>query len=406
MPAEPSLLEKVARTWLCMAAAYYVYDLFELTRDGLTGGPAIGDKYGGRAFGEDFINSWSGAWLAWHGRLADIYHMPAYHLFQESVVGPAVGFYNYSYPPVLLVLTAPLALVPYVPGLFLWLVSSWYAFYRALRLAMPGRKVLLLTLATPAMFLNVRGGQNGAWTAALIGGGLALLGRRPIVAGVLFGLQIYKPHLGLLIPVALIAGRHWRTLAAASVTAAALIGLSIAVFGTAIWADYAHVVPILRQIVLEEAVSNWHRMVSVFIFARRLGADVATAYGVQVVAGSLAAVVVAMAWYRDAPAPIKNTALVLGSFLAVPYLQDYDLVLGAFAAAWLTDRSAIPQRLERPTLVAAALTLLAPGGVAFFAQLTGLELGPLFFIPGLALAGWLAAARMPALPVAAVAQDT
>src|SRR5271165_1549406 len=62
---ETSLLEKVARTWVCMAAAYYVYDLYSLTRDGLTGGPAVGENFGGRAFGEDFINYWSGAWLAW-----------------------------------------------------------------------------------------------------------------------------------------------------------------------------------------------------------------------------------------------------------------------------------------------------------------------------------------------------
>ncbi|WP_029586365.1 glycosyltransferase 87 family protein [Bradyrhizobium sp. URHD0069] len=60
-----------------------------------------------------------------------------------------------------------------------------------------------------AVFINAVGGQNSTWTAALFGGGLSPLERRPLLAGGLLGLLIYKPQLGLLIPVAL-AGRHWR----------------------------------------------------------------------------------------------------------------------------------------------------------------------------------------------------
>src|SRR5258706_16321345 len=75
---------------------------------------------------------------------------------------------------------------------------------------MPGRGALLLALAAPAVFVNAVRGQNGTWTAALCGGGLSLLERRPLLAGGLLGLLIYKPQLGLLIPVALLAGRHWR----------------------------------------------------------------------------------------------------------------------------------------------------------------------------------------------------
>ena len=60
----------------------------------------------------------------------------------------------------------------------------------------------------PAVFINAVGGQNGTWTAALFGGGLSLLERRPLLAGGLLGLLSYKLQLGLLIPVALLAGRH------------------------------------------------------------------------------------------------------------------------------------------------------------------------------------------------------
>jgi hypothetical protein len=48
-----------------------------------------------------------------------------------------------------------------------------------------------------------------------------VLERRPYLAGSLFGLMIFKPQLGLLLPVALIAGRQWRVFAAAAATAPA-----------------------------------------------------------------------------------------------------------------------------------------------------------------------------------------
>ena len=65
---------------------------------------------------------------------------------------------------------------------------------------------MLLALAYPAVLINIGHGQNGFLTAALLGGALVILDRRPIVAGILFGLLVYKPQFGLMIPLALIAG--------------------------------------------------------------------------------------------------------------------------------------------------------------------------------------------------------
>jgi len=75
------------------------------------------------------------------------------------VVGAPLDGYHYSYPPMLLVLTLPLAFVPYVPALALWISAGWFAFYRALRLAMPRGRALLLALAAPAVFVNTVGGE-------------------------------------------------------------------------------------------------------------------------------------------------------------------------------------------------------------------------------------------------------
>lgn len=53
---------------------------------------------------------------------------------------------------------------------------------------------LLLAVAFPAVLINIRHGQNGFLTAALLGGALAVLERRPLLAGILFGLLAYKPR--------------------------------------------------------------------------------------------------------------------------------------------------------------------------------------------------------------------
>ena len=54
-----------------------------------------------------------------------------------------------------------------------------------------------------------------------VGGGLLLLDRRPVLAGILFGALCYKPHFGMLIPVALAASGRWRAFGAAAASAAA-----------------------------------------------------------------------------------------------------------------------------------------------------------------------------------------
>ena len=66
---------------------------------------------------------------------------------------------------------------------------------------------LLLALAFPAVLINIGHGQNGFLTAALLGGALVVLDRRPLVAGILFGLLVYKPQYGLMIPLVLAVER-------------------------------------------------------------------------------------------------------------------------------------------------------------------------------------------------------
>jgi hypothetical protein len=397
MSTELELTRRVAWTWIVVVGLFYCYDML---RD--TGGTLTDPTQ--RPLGDDYVNYWSGAFLAWHGRVTDVYNLRVYHAFQQSIVGDLTG-YLYAYPPVLLILTAPLAVTPYLAGLVAWLVTGWLCFWRALRLALPGRDAFLLALAAPAVFINAYAGQNGTWTAAFFGGGLCLIERRPFVAGMLFGLMIYKPQLGLLIPVALIAGRQWRTMAGAAVSAGILLLASVLLFGLEVWHDYLQLANILRHTILEQGVAGWNRLVSVFAFARLLGADVQPAYAVQAGAGLIAAAVVALAWFRDAPAPVRYASLVLGSFFVTPYLQDYDLVVGAFAVVWLTRPECLAYYSERAALIASGLVLTVPLFTSLVTNTTGLVLAPVFLLPAFVLTARAAWAERGVARTAAVATD-
>ena len=102
-------------------------------------------------------------------------------------------------------------------GLAIWLVASFAAYLATVR-AHPAatRKRCWIAAAFPAVFINIGHGQNGFLTAALLGGALHWLDRKPWLAGILIGLLAYKPQFGVLIPIALLAGQRWTTIGAAA----------------------------------------------------------------------------------------------------------------------------------------------------------------------------------------------
>ena len=211
-----------------------------------------------------------------------------------------------------------------------------------------------------------------------------MLDRRPVLAGSLFGLLVYKPHLAIMLPIALLAGRRWRAFFVAAIVASGLVMLSGALFGLDTWAAYLGKIDYMRNVILEDGSGVWHRMVSVFVFARRLGLDVSAAYILQVVAGLAAALAVALAWALPAPAPLRNATVILGTLLATPYLQDYDLVVTAFVAAWMLSQAGAGGPRTVSALACASLFLLLPLAAAPFGKTTGLAIGPVMILPAFA----------------------
>ena len=289
----------------------------------------------GQPIGTDFSNVYAAGTLTWQGRSADAYAPALQHAAEKAVFGGRdVPFYGWHYPPFFFAIAVLVAAVPYAWGLAIWQVASFAAYLAAIRAILPRRETLLIATAFPAVFVNVGHGHNGFLTAALLGGALHWLDRRPWLAGVLIGLLAYKPQFGILIPIALLAGGRWRTIGAAAATVAALIAISFALLGSGIWHAFADSMNFTQTVVLEQGGTGWQKIQSIFSAVRAWGASVPLAYAAQASLFTALAATLAWLWHSDTAFELKAAALALGSLLATPYVLDYDLVVLAVAIAF------------------------------------------------------------------------
>ena len=286
----------------------------------------------GKPVGTDFSNVYAAGTLTWQGRPAEAYVPALQHAAETAVFGGReVPFYGWHYPPFFFAVAVLVAAVPYGWGLSIWLAASLAAYLAAMRAILPRPETLLIAAAFPAVFINIGHGQNGFLTAALLGGSLHLLERRPWLAGVLIGCLAYKPQFGVLIPFAMLAGGRWSTIGAAIATVAALIALSFVMLGGSVWHAFADSMNFTQTVVLEQGGTGWEKIQSVFSAVRMWGAGVQTAYAVQFALALMLAASLAWLWHGDAAFELKASALATASLLATPYVLDYDLVVLAVA---------------------------------------------------------------------------
>lgn len=312
----------------------------------------------GRPIASDFVNVWAAGKMVLEGRAAGAYDWAAHKLVEASAVGwDFDGYFGWHYPPPFLAVAAPLALLAYPVAHLVWMALTAPLYMAAVARIAGAREAALAALAFPAAFWNFGCGQNGFLTAALLGLGLALLKTRPILAGVLIGLLAYKPQFGLLIPIALVAGGHWRAVAAAAATVAAMALGALVAFGPDTWLAFVHSTGVTNQKILVEGRANFAELLSAFGMTRWLGGGVSLAWAVQGAVALGLAAAVWRSWRGAAPFADKAALLVAAALMATPYLYVYDLVALAAAIAFLA-RTPLT-RNERSVLVAASLAVLA-----------------------------------------------
>lgn len=288
----------------------------------------------GRPLGTDFSSFWTAGRLVLEGTPTLAYDWPALAAAEIRLIG-SHDFFAFAPPPPFLLVMAPLAALPYLPALLLWQSVSGAAAIAAVWRIVPSRRIVLLALAFPGVFLCAGHGQNGFLTATLLAGGMLLLGRAEWLAGVCFGLLLYKPQFGLILPLALMAGGHWRALAAAAATVLTVAALTFSLWGWPIWQAYLDALPLQQREVVELGAVGFHKFLSTFAWIRMLGGSLALAYTVQT-AATLATVTAVMLVWRHSPGRnLKGAALLIGALLSSPYELDYDLIVFGMGLVFL-----------------------------------------------------------------------
>lgn len=313
----------------------------------------------GRPLGADFSDVYAAGKLAGVGVPQDAYDFVRHYEAEKAIFGLQTPFYGWHYPPFFLTVAKALAHLPYLSALLCWqgltfalYLGSLFLLTRTVGLDRD-RLWLLLAIAFPAVFVNLTHGQNGFLTAALFGAALAMLDTRPALAGILFGLLIYKPQFAMFVPVVLIAGRRWKSLTTACAAVAALILLTTVVFGMEIWTAFLASTRFRRQIVLEQGGAGFEKIQSAFAFVRHIGGSVEAAYAVQAAFSLWVLFTLVRLWRSGADFATKAIGLVLASLLATPYVMDYDLV--ALAPAILLATAHLGGRRQAPY----AITMMA-----------------------------------------------
>jgi alpha-1,2-mannosyltransferase len=276
--------------------------------------------------GVDFVSFWAAGRLAVQAHPTAAYDIPLHRLLERSV-GPMTGLMPFPYPPPFLLFVIPFGMLPFVPAMAAWVVATALLYFVAFRRIAPWP----YTFAHPAAFSNALVGQNGMLTSAIFAGGFTLLDRCPLLAGGLLGLLVIKPQLAFLFPVALVAGRCWRTLAGAAMSASVLLLTAWLVFGQQTYRAFFELAP--RQAGLMNGSIPWPKIASVFGDLRTVGIPIVPALIVHTAIAAAAAAVTWVAWRRDLPTRVPIVAAA--SLLISPYLFNHDALLMMIPVGWL-----------------------------------------------------------------------
>jgi hypothetical protein len=287
----------------------------------------------GRPLGTDFSSFWTAGRMALQGQAPLAYDWTALFALQRQTHGVEL-YFPWSYPPVFLLIATALAALPYVPALLVWQGASLAGGLALVWRIVPSKRALLLALGFPAVLICLGHGQTGFLTAVLLVGGVLALPRHDILAGVLFGLLIYKPQFGLLLPFVLAVDGRWRAILAAAATVLAAFAVTMAIWGWPVWQAFLDSIPLTRTIVFEAGDTGFEKFQSVFAIVRVWGGSVPSAYLLQ---GALTAAVLAVSvliWRTGAPLRLKGAALLTGTLLCSPYVLDYDFIVFGMALAF------------------------------------------------------------------------
>ena len=337
--AAPSPVEDLYAKWTVAAAVFFVS--LEAAYFVLAGLPPLAMPWidgTGFVVGRDYLNMWMGARAVFEGDPAAWFDHRTYNEALRDMLGAEYQEHFWSYPPHLLLFIWPLGLMPYLPSYLVWCVFGIGAYLAACAGTVARDKLVFLAVA-PGVAVCVFFGQNGFFTAALLIAGLVNLDRRPILAGILFGLLTIKPQLGMLLPVMLLLTWRWRVIASAVATTVLLFAATAWMFGPHIWTEFvAKVIPQQQWLTANGGGLLFAMISSAYYGARLLSLPQHVAWAIQGAVSVFALAAIVWTFWRRRDPVLSLAVLVTATFLFAPYVLNYDMVVFGYVVALLRER--------------------------------------------------------------------
>jgi hypothetical protein len=176
-----------------------------------------------------------------------------------------------------------------------------------------------------------------------------------------------------LAPIALLLGRHWRTIGTATLTAMALGAASLAAFGLEAWLIFFENLDWISQ-KLAGSYNVLAVIASPFSAMRLAGAGLQASYAVHLGLAVATGLVVAWVWWRPFATDLKVACLITGTTLMSPFHHDYDLIILAVPFAILVRR-AISEEWLKGEPEGLFFVWLFPGIATVLAVNTGVQTG-------------------------------
>ena len=292
--------------------------------------------------GTDFLQFYTMGSLGRTGQTAGLYDFTEFHRAQVSVVPEsAPELYPPVYPPHAALLFAPFSRLTFRHAMFLWSAITIAGFgviiYSAWRsVAMQPRDAVFVIAAAAAFppFWNlVLYGQ--ATIVILAGfwlGWIALERKQRFLAGVAFGLLLFKPQFALPLVAVVLVCSEWSMLMGAAFSIAVQAGAVALLLGRNVLNAYGEFIPVIvrHADLLEPKPFESHSL-------RALTRLAPAAIGLPAW-GILSVVVLAIAvavWRTSAPIRVRLGTVILASVLVNPHLIIYDATVLALPLIWL-----------------------------------------------------------------------
>jgi hypothetical protein len=282
--------------------------------------------------GSDFMAFWSAGRMAVEGHAAAAYDPAALGVVQTNAGrGEVFAFVN---PPPLLLAIWPLGLMEYPYAWLTWVAVTYVLWFLATRRLYP--ELSWPIAAFPGVLVAAWHAQTGFLTSAIQAFAAGALRDRPFRAGLCVGALIVKPHLAVLFPVALLAGRQWRAIAGAATSSLGLLLLAWLVFGTDAMLAYPQSWAVSDYLLRTGSDTFFLRQSTIYAMVRVVLSDPA-AIAAQAIASLAMAAITWRAWARTGPIEGKLALLFAATPLATPYLFNYDLPFLVIPICWLVS---------------------------------------------------------------------